>query len=126
MPTARAEEAALPKRSERIVAQSTERPNDAQLWTALPNEHRCWFACTDARAEATSKRSLCSVHAGPTDITLGLVLTEGSYSWARRSNCALIATMTVLADIRTAAIAGGRRMPCGARTPAANGIATML
>ncbi len=52
--------------------------------------------------------------------------TGPSYSLARRSSCALIATMTVLADIRTAAKAGGRRMPCGARTPAASGIATML
>ena len=48
------------------------------------------------------------------------------YSFARRSSCALIATMTVLADMRTAANAGGSRMPCLARTPAANGIATML
>ena len=48
------------------------------------------------------------------------------YSSARRSSCALIATMTVLADIRTAANAGGRRIPCAARTPAASGIATML
>ena len=49
-----------------------------------------------------------------------------AYSLARRSSCALTATMTVLADISTAANAGGRRMPCVARTPAANGIATML
>ena len=48
------------------------------------------------------------------------------YNFARRSSCALIATMTVLADMRTAANAGGRRIPCAARTPAANGIATML
>ena len=49
-----------------------------------------------------------------------------AYSLARRSSCALIATMTVLADMSTAANAGGRRMPCVARIPAANGIATML
>ena len=49
-----------------------------------------------------------------------------AYRRARRSSCALTATMTVLADIRTAANAGGRRIPCAARTPAASGIATML
>jgi hypothetical protein len=48
------------------------------------------------------------------------------YSLARRSSCALIATMTVLADISTAANAGGSRIPLDARTPAAKGIATML
>ncbi len=52
--------------------------------------------------------------------------SAAAYSFARRSSCALIATMTVLADIRTAANAGGSRMPREARTPAAKGIATML
>ena len=47
-------------------------------------------------------------------------------SRARRSSCALTATMTVLADISTAANAGGRRMPWRVNTPAASGIATML
>jgi len=51
---------------------------------------------------------------------------ESTYSRARRNSCALMATMTVLADIRTAAKAGGSRMPCEASTPAAKGIATML
>ena len=49
-----------------------------------------------------------------------------AYKLARRNSCALTATMTVLADIRTAANAGGRRIPCAARTPAAKGMATML
>jgi hypothetical protein len=48
------------------------------------------------------------------------------YSSVRRSSCALTATITVLADISTAANAGGRRIPRAARTPAANGMATML
>jgi hypothetical protein len=38
----------------------------------------------------------------------------------------LIATITVLADMNTAANAGGSKMPCGASTPAANGIAMMF
>ena len=48
------------------------------------------------------------------------------YSLARLSSWALSATITVLADMRTAAIAGGSTRPCGARTPAASGIAMML
>jgi hypothetical protein len=39
---------------------------------------------------------------------------------------ALMATITVLADMRTAPRAGVRRMPQAARTPAARGIAKML
>src|SRR5258705_10497268 len=49
-----------------------------------------------------------------------------AHNWVRRNSCALTATMTVLADIRTAANAGGRRTPCAARMPAAKGMATML
>ena len=53
--------------------------------------------------------------------------SDGSdQSFARRSSCALAATMIVLADMRTAPTAGDRRMPHGASTPAASGIATML
>ena len=52
--------------------------------------------------------------------------SAAGYTLARRSSCALMATMTVLADIRTAANAGGSRIPCDASTPAASGIATML
>ena len=37
--------------------------------------------------------------------------TGANHRLARRSNCALIATITVLADISTAATAGGKRMP---------------
>jgi len=59
-------------------------------------------------------------------LTISSDLKKGLYNLARRKSCALMATMTVLADIRTAATAGGRRMPREARTPAANGIATML
>jgi hypothetical protein len=44
----------------------------------------------------------------------------------RRNSWALMATMTVLADMKTAASAGGRRIPCAASTPAASGIAMML
>src|SRR5581483_9420935 len=38
------------------------------------------------------------------------------YTTSRRSSWALIATMTVLADISTAAAAGGSKMPCLKRT----------
>jgi len=47
-------------------------------------------------------------------------------SGARRSSCALMATITVLADMRIAAIAGESTMPRDASTPAASGMATML
>ena len=49
-----------------------------------------------------------------------------SHSLARRSSCALIATMIVLSDMSTAPTAGERTIPHGARTPAASGMATML
>ena len=38
----------------------------------------------------------------------------------RRNNCALTATITVLSDISTAPIAGDRRIPARASTPAAS------
>jgi len=38
----------------------------------------------------------------------------------------LMATMTVLIDMRTAPNAGGSTIPHGASTPAASGIATLL
>ena len=41
-------------------------------------------------------------------------------------NCALMATITVLADMNTAPSAGVSRMPHDARTPAARGMAKML
>lgn len=41
-------------------------------------------------------------------------------------NRALIATTTVLSDISTAPTAGLNTIPAQAKTPAANGIATML
>ena len=47
-------------------------------------------------------------------------LRRRSKSWA------LIATMTVLADISAAPTAGVSRMPQGYATPAASGIATTL
>lgn len=48
------------------------------------------------------------------------------YSEALRSSWALIATITVLADINTAPTAGARTIPAHASTPAASGIAMML
>jgi hypothetical protein len=80
------------------------------------------------RTRATRRRSNAATRAEASigwrrSVGLGFI---DAYNWARRSNCALIATMTVLADISTAANAGGRRIPCAAMTPAANGIATML
>ncbi len=45
---------------------------------------------------------------------------------ARLRNWALIATMTVLADINTAPTAGESKIPIGARTPAASGSANTL
>ena len=48
------------------------------------------------------------------------------YNLARRSNCALMATITVLSDIRMAPTAGESKMPTGASTPAASGSATTL
>ena len=50
----------------------------------------------------------------------------GLQSFARRSSCALIATITVLSDISTAPTAGESRMPARANTPAARGMAMML
>ena len=49
-----------------------------------------------------------------------------AHSLTRFSNCALIATTTVLADMSTAPMAGVSRMPHVASTPAARGIAKML
>jgi hypothetical protein len=72
------------------------------------------------RTRATRRRSKRA------EASIGWRRIIDAYNSARRSNCALIATMTVLADISTAANAGGRRIPCAAMTPAANGIATML
>ena len=46
--------------------------------------------------------------------------------FVRRKSCALIATMTVLADIRIAPTAGESTMPRLASNPAASGMATML
>jgi hypothetical protein len=54
------------------------------------------------------------------------IASSGRQSRTRRSSCALIATMTVLADISTAPIAGDNTKPLDANTPAASGIATML
>lgn len=51
--------------------------------------------------------------------------SEGSYSGSLSSR-ALIATITVLADINTAPIAGLRMTPMPARTPAASGMANTL
>ena len=51
---------------------------------------------------------------------------RGHHRSARRSSCALTATMIVLTDISTAPSAGGSTTPQGASTPAATGIATML
>ena len=48
------------------------------------------------------------------------------YRRARRSSCALIATITVLSDIRMAATAGDRRIPYRISTPAASGMANTL
>jgi hypothetical protein len=49
-----------------------------------------------------------------------------SHSRQRRKSCALIATITVLADMSTEPIDGDRTNPYAARTPAASGIATMF
>lgn len=51
-------------------------------------------------------------------------LTNGPYSIFK--SIALIATIIVLSDISIAPTAGLKMIPSGARTPAANGIATML
>ena len=51
---------------------------------------------------------------------------QSCYSRARRNSWALSATMTVLADMSTAPIAGDKTIPRDASTPAASGIATML
>jgi hypothetical protein len=72
---------------------------------------------------------VCSVHhtRGRTTLHRTGASRQGPvYSLARRNSWALIATMTVLADIKTAANAGGSRIPRDTRTPAASGIATML
>jgi hypothetical protein len=48
------------------------------------------------------------------------------HTLTRLSSCAFSATMTVLADMSTAPIAGCSTNPHGARTPAASGRATTL
>ena len=50
----------------------------------------------------------------------------GIQSRARRSSCALAATMIVLSDIRMAPTAGESTTPANAKTPAASGIASTL
>lgn len=70
----------------------------------------------DARGKVpgtTPARSVPNEHALP-------------YSLVRRSSWALMATITVLADISTAPSAGDSTTPREAKTPAASGIATML
>ena len=49
-----------------------------------------------------------------------------AYSTARRSSCALMATITVLSDMSTAPRAGVKRIPQPWSTPAASGMATIL
>src|SRR5215216_1685381 len=49
-----------------------------------------------------------------------------TYRLTLRNNCALIATTIVLTDISNAPTAGESRIPQLAKTPAANGMATML
>lgn len=56
----------------------------------------------------------------------GLGIDRSGQSRTLRSSCAFSATMTVLADMRTAPTAGCRTMPHRESTPAASGIATML
>ncbi len=53
-------------------------------------------------------------------------LVRVGQAMARRSSCALSATMTVLADMSTAPSAGPSSTPHEARTPAARGIAITL
>lgn len=57
---------------------------------------------------------------------LGVWRSYLGYSPVRRRSWALMATMTVLADISTAPMAGFSTTPQGCSTPAASGIATML
>ena len=57
---------------------------------------------------------------------LGPMCYQFPQSVTRRSVWALMATITVLADMSTAPIAAGNTIPHGASTPAASGMATML
>ncbi len=54
------------------------------------------------------------------------VVSQDNQSLARLRSCALIDTITVLADISTAPTAGASKIPNPARRPAASGIATTL
>jgi len=56
----------------------------------------------------------------------GCVGRRSVHSFARFNSCALIATTTVLADISIAPTAGVSKIPHGASTPAASGMAKML
>ena len=66
------------------------------------------------------------VRSGPSAATGCWAACESRHSCTRLRSWALIATTTVLADIRTAPTAGVRRTPHAASTPAARGMATML
>ncbi len=94
----------------------------AHLWAARGR--------SDSLAEGEQKRSQenqAGERANPPDhcaVNLAELSPTRQISCLRMS-CALIATITVLADIRSAANAGGRRHPRQARTPVANGIATL-
>ena len=55
-----------------------------------------------------------------------LLFSEAWSSIRMNLSTTFAATMTVLADIRIAPMAGASRMPCEARTPAASGMATTL
>lgn len=78
--------------------------------------------CMDMWPPSCHRQGICNrsaIGSGPR--------VEGSTQMSVRfSNWALIATMTVLADMSTAPAAGVSRIPHAARTPAASGIATIL
>ena len=84
-----------------------------EVWTGVPPRH-------------VAKQRVQPFRHGRVREPVVIGICAWLYSWTHRRSCALTATMTVLADINTAATAGGKRMPCVARTPAANGIATRL
>jgi hypothetical protein len=72
----------------------------------------------------TANRGLVArAHRQSTTAALGMTSHE---SRVPRSSCALIATITVLNDMRTAPAAGLNTMPWPRSTPAASGMATML
>ena len=56
----------------------------------------------------------------------GYVARQSVHNLTRFNSCALIATTTVLADISIAPTAGVSKIPHGASTPAASGMAKML